>query len=132
MSEPTSATRFLLGLRTTIYYVPDVARARDWYARLLGKAPYYDTPYYVGFNVGGFELGLHPEGDAHRAGDGGAATYWGVASVAEAWTRVLALGATAHENPNEVGQGIVVAAVKDPFGNVLGLIENPHFPNTEG
>ena len=126
MKPPT-----FLGLRTAIYYVPDIERAKTWYRSLLGVDPYFDQPFYVGFNVGGFELGLHPADESeHRPGAGGAVPYWGVEKLAEAWPRVLALGATSVDEPSDVGEGIQVAVAKDPFGNLIGLIENPHFPNT--
>jgi hypothetical protein len=99
----------LLGLRTAIYPVADIAVAKAWYARVVGYAPYFDEPFYVGFNVGGFELGLIPEGETSTAG---AQPLWGVTNI---------------EAPTEVGGGIKVAAVEDLFGNRLGLIENPHF-----
>ncbi|WP_415910317.1 VOC family protein [Oleiharenicola sp. Vm1] len=114
------------GLRSHLLAAPDLARAKDWYARALGQAPYFDEPFYVGFNVGGFELGLVP--DARPAtGPGGGVAYWGVDDVAATHARLLALGATALEAPTEVGGGIVVASVVDPFGNTVGLIFNPHF-----
>jgi catechol 2,3-dioxygenase-like lactoylglutathione lyase family enzyme len=114
-----------LGLRTAAYYVDDITTGRDWYAKVLGFPPYFDEPFYVGFNVGGFELGLQPEegrtkGDAHIA-------YWGVDDAESAVKKLLELGATAFEGVQDVGGGIKVATVKDPFGNVLGVIENPHF-----
>jgi lactoylglutathione lyase len=118
-----------LGLRTAIYFVPDLERAKRWYASVLEIEPYYDSPYYVGFNVGGFELGLHPANDRKQSGTGGVETYWGVERMSEAWPRLLALGAKAMDEPNDVGEGILVAAAEDPFGNVIGLIENRHFPN---
>jgi predicted enzyme related to lactoylglutathione lyase len=120
----------LLGLRTVVYYVPDMDAAKAWYRSLLGIDPYFDQPYYIGFNVGGFELGLHPAGDGHAAGAGGAVAYWGVASLASVWPRALELGGEPAEKPQDVGEGIQVATVRDPFGNLLGLIENPGFPNT--
>jgi predicted enzyme related to lactoylglutathione lyase len=40
---------------------------------------------------------------------------------------LLALGAKLHQPVTEVGGGIRVAAVLDPFGNVFSIIENPHF-----
>lgn len=119
-----------LGLRTVIYYVPDLERARAWYRTLLGIEPYFDQPFYIGFNVGGFELGLHPGGDRERAGSGGPASYWGVERMTVAWPRALGLGAVAVSAPEDVGDGIQVATVRDPFGNLIGLIENPHFPNS--
>ncbi|MBI1798024.1 MAG: VOC family protein [Candidatus Eisenbacteria bacterium] len=120
----------LQGLRTVIYFVGDMERARAWYRSLLGIEPYFDQPFYIGFNVGGFELGLHPANDTHPAGAGGQIAYWGVETMATAWARVTATGVTPVEQPEDVGGGILVASVRDPFGNLLGLIENPNFPNT--
>jgi predicted enzyme related to lactoylglutathione lyase len=114
------------GLRTALYAAPDLARAKDWYARVLGRAPYFDEPFYVGFNVGGFELGLVPDAPV-AAAPGGTVACWGVADVPATYARLLELGAQAHDAPTEVGGGIVVATVVDPFGNLLGLIFNPHF-----
>jgi predicted enzyme related to lactoylglutathione lyase len=115
-------------LMTAIYPAPDLARAKAWYATAFGVEPYFDEPFYVGFSVGGYELGLVPsEGELHQPGNRGVIAYWGVASAAEAWTRMLALGATALSPVQEVGGDIRVAVVADPFGNALGLIENPHF-----
>ena len=63
------------GLYTVIYQVPDVAEAREWYATAFGVRPYFDEPFYVGFNIGGYELGLHP---GSTEGGGGVVAYWGV------------------------------------------------------
>ena len=114
----------LLGLRTALYPAPDLARAKAWYAQVLEQAPYFDEPFYVGFEVGGFELGLLPNA---TPGITGPQPLWGVADANAAHARLLALGATALEPVTEVGGGIKVAAVLDPFGNRLGLIENPAF-----
>ncbi len=114
----------ILGLRTVIYPAPDLGAARDWYSRMLGQAPYFDEPFYVGFSVGGFELGLLPDA---QPGSAGPQPLWGVANIDSAYARLLELGATALEPVTEVGGGIKVAAVTDPFGNRLGIIENPHF-----
>jgi predicted enzyme related to lactoylglutathione lyase len=118
-----------LGLRSAIYQVKDLERAKDWYRSVLGIGPYFDEPFYVGFNVGGFELGLHPAEGANATGGTGGVAYWGVEHMAEAWPRLLKLGAQAVNEPQDVGEGIQVAVAKDPFGNLLGVIENPHFPN---
>jgi predicted enzyme related to lactoylglutathione lyase len=114
----------ILGLRTVIYPTSDLQRAKAWYARWLGRQPYFDAPYYVGFTVGGFELGLLPDG---TPGAGGAQALWGVADAQAAYDRLLELGAAPLEPLKDVGEGIRVAAVLDPFGNRLGLIENPNF-----
>ena len=114
----------ILGLRTAIYPVADLDAAKRWYTEMLGQAPYFDQPFYVGFAVGGFELGLLPDG---QPGSAGPRPLWGVADIAGALARLLALGATEIEPVTDVGDGIQVAAVRDPFGNRFGLIQNPHF-----
>jgi len=114
----------ILGLRTAIYPAPDLAAAKLWYAEVLGLAPYFDEPFYVGFNVGGFELGLLPD---TTPGTTGPQPLWGVANIEAAHTRLLQLGAKPLDPIVEVGGGIKVAAVIDPFGNRFGVIENPHF-----
>ena len=112
------------GLRSAIYPVGDLAAAKAWYARVLDATPYFDEPFYVGFNVGGFELGLLPDG---TPGKTGVYAYWGVTDAAGAYERLVALGASPDEPVNEVGHGIKVGSVIDPFGNRLSVIENPHF-----
>jgi predicted enzyme related to lactoylglutathione lyase len=114
----------ILGLRTAIYPAPDLAAAKRWYSDVLGVTPYFDEPFYVGFTVGGFELGLLPDG---TPGTGGPQPLWGVKDIDAAYARLLELGATPLEPVVEVGAAIRVAAVTDPFGNRFGLIENPHF-----
>ena len=114
----------ILGLRTAIYPVKDLDAAKAWYSQVVGQAPYFDQPFYVGFSVGGFELGLGPDGEA---GVAGAQPLWGVLSAEQAFSKLLSLGAVSLEPVTEVGDGIKVAAVQDPFGNRFGIIENPHF-----
>ncbi len=117
----------ILGLRTVIYHVPDLARAKQWYSSAFGVQPYFDEPFYVGFNVGGYELGLDPDTKGVKPGPGGAVTYWGVPDADKAVAHFTKAGATLRSAVQEVGEGIRVASVADPFGNVIGLIENPHF-----
>ena len=119
-------SKSFLGLRTCIYRVADIAKAKAWYTEVFGTEPYFDEPFYVGFNIAGYELGLQPEENAGEKGES-VLTYWGVADVETTHQRLLQLGATAHEAPAEVGGGIVVATVKDPWNNILGIIHNPHF-----
>jgi predicted enzyme related to lactoylglutathione lyase len=118
----------LHGLRTVIYHVGDLDRAKEWYGAVLGLRPYFDEPFYVGFDVGGFELGLQPDDpDAPRASTGVSA-YWGVDDAEAALGRLLELGAAEHSGGvQDVGDGILLATVLDPHGNVFGVIENPHF-----
>ena len=117
----------LLGLRTTIYRVSDIQKAKEWYANFLGFQPYFDEPFYVGFNVAGFELGLQPEEGAVKTKSEGVNTYWGVEDIEATFAKLISMGATEHEEPTDVGGGIQVAMVKDPSGNLLGIIFNPHF-----
>lgn len=117
----------LLGLRTVIYLVGDIDRAKEWYSSVLGFGPYFDEPFYVGFDVGGFELGLQPDAAGGPRSDSGVIAYWGVEDAGDAFERLLGLGATEHSAVQDVGGGIRVATVLDPFGNVFGVIENPHF-----
>ena len=116
----------LQGLRTAIYHVGDLEAAKEWYAEVLGTRPYFDEPFYVGFDVGGFELGLQPDGSTSRSSTGVIA-YWGVDDADAALARLLELGARGHGGVQDVGDSIRIATVLDPFGNVFGFIENPHF-----
>ena len=117
----------LLGLRTVIYKAPDLARAKTWYRDIFGVTPYFDEPFYVGFNIGGFELGLDPGGDGQPPGPGGSVAYWGVANLRDTMDRLASAGVAVVSPLQDVGEGILVATIADPFGNVIGLIENPHF-----
>lgn len=126
MSEPAPKPQ-LEGLRTVIYHAPDLAKTKAWYSKVLGIEPYFDQPFYVGFNVAGYELGLDPDASSTPGGNGGAVAYWGVANAETAFRRLIELGATERSAVQEVGEGIRVATVLDPFGNIFGIIENPHF-----
>ena len=115
------------GLATVIYHVRDIDRAKAWYAAAFQQAPYFDQPFYVGFNIGGYELGLDPDPAGTPPGPGGTVAYWRVPQIDEAIRQFVAAGATVATPAHDVGEQIKVAAVADPFGNVIGLIENPHF-----
>lgn len=117
----------MLGLRTTIYKVADLQKATAWYSQAFVTSPYFDEPFYVGFNIQGYELGLLPEEEPTIDKADSVLSYWGVEKIEEEFRRLLALGATAHERPNNVGGDLMVASVKDPWGNIIGLIYNPHF-----
>jgi predicted enzyme related to lactoylglutathione lyase len=117
----------ILGLRTVIYRVDDLDRAKAWYRDAFEVEPYFDEPYYVGFSIGGFELGLDPDLSEGKPGPGGSIAYWGIDSIELAYARFVKLGALPLVGIKEVGGGIKVATLADPFGNTIGLIENPHF-----
>lgn len=115
-----------LGLRTVIYAAADLEKAKAWYSQVLSQPPYFSEPFYVGFNVGGFELGLDPDTSRVRPGNN-AVAYWGVPDAPAAFRRLVELGATENSPIQDVGGGVLVGSVVDPFGNVLGIIQNPHF-----
>lgn len=117
----------ILGLRTTIYKVGDMEKAKKWYAAAFDKAPYWDEPFYVGFNIGGYELGLQPAASSDTIKARGVISYWGVADIHKAYSHFIESGAIENEKPFSVGGPLMVASVKDPWGNVIGLIYNPEF-----
>ena len=103
----------LQGLRTVIYPAPDLEASKAWWSALLGIAPYFDQPFYVGFNVGGYELGLLPD----VSPSDGALVYWGVADAAAAVAAAIDAGAVEHTPATDVGDGIVTATVRTPTGS---------------
>jgi predicted enzyme related to lactoylglutathione lyase len=118
----------VLGLRTVSYYADNLEAAKIWYSKAFSLEPYFDEPFYVGFNVGGYELGLQPEDKDFPAVKGNASiTYWGVEDILESYRHFLEIGATEHEGPVNVGGDLMVASVIDPWGNIIGIIYNPEF-----
>jgi predicted enzyme related to lactoylglutathione lyase len=116
------------GLRTAIYKVSSLADAKEWYSKVFDTQPYFDEVFYVGFDIQGYELGLVPDDDEPNVKKStNVVVYWGVDSIQEEFDRLLVLGATVFENPENVGDGVMVATVKDPWQNVLGIIYNPFF-----
>jgi predicted enzyme related to lactoylglutathione lyase len=111
------------GIRTVIYPVTDLARAKALYAKLSGVAPYADEPYYVGFRVGDQEIGLDPNG--HSQGMTGPVGYWHVNDIEETLVQVLDAGAQTQQAVRDVGEGKLIASVKDADGNVIGLVQSP-------
>ena len=131
MQKQSAMKTDFLGLRTVVYQVSDINLAKDWYIKVLNIQPYFDESFYVGFNVAGYELALQPGKNNTTQNSGGAVSYWGVDDVKSKYQELLALGAVSFEEPNEVGGGIVVATVIDPWGNLFGIIYNPHFSLAE-
>ncbi|MBW8487709.1 VOC family protein [Actinomadura parmotrematis] len=130
----------LRGLTTVSFYAGDVAAAADWYAGFLGVRPYFrrpveGPPVYVEFRIGEHEheLGIVDArfaphaGAGDAAGAGGAVVYWHVEDVPAAVDRALGLGASLYEGVTERGPGFVTACVRDPFGNLLGVMFNEHY-----
>ncbi len=113
-----------LGIRSVIYPTADLAASRDWFANLLGVQPYFDEPFYVGFNLGGYELGIDPGADLAS----GPISYWGVENASESLADLVAAGATDSSGVSDVGDGLRMATVQLPGGaGLFGIIENPAF-----
>lgn len=106
-------------LKTIIYPVTDLARAKTLYGTLLGVEPYADGEYYVGFRVDDQQVGLDPNG--HSQGMTGPVGYWQVADIQESLKALLDAGAEVQQEVKDVGGGMLIASVKDADGNVTGL-----------
>ncbi|MDP5226273.1 MULTISPECIES: VOC family protein [Arthrobacter] len=129
----------LRGIATVNIYAEDLKEARRWYTELLGAEPYFAREVdgglaYVEFRIGDFstELGIidarfAPQPRGTRETVSGAIAYWAVDDAEAAFTRLLELGATEHQAVRTQGPGFVTASVVDPFGNLLGVMENSHY-----
>ncbi|PZR29505.1 MAG: glyoxalase/bleomycin resistance/extradiol dioxygenase family protein [Citrobacter freundii] len=109
-------------LRTVIYKTNDLAAAKSWYIKATGVDPYFDEPFYVGFDIHGFELGLDPDMKDVVPGNQ-TISYWDVEDVSKAAAHLTSIGAKLVQDKTNVGGPIFVAIVEDPFGNHLGLIQ---------
>jgi len=112
------------GAKTILQPVTDLAKAKPVYTALLGVEPMADTPYYVGYEAAGQQIGLVPPAGAEPQGLTSPTAYWHVADIAAKLAEVTAAGATVRSEPREVGGGRLVATFADPDGNVLGLIQD--------
>lgn len=132
-----ATSQILRGMTTVSFYADDVKAARKWYTELLGIAPYFErpdseNPAYLEFRIGDYqhELGIidrkyAPQGTS--TSPGGAILYWHVDDIEAAFEKVKALGATVYEPLIKREAGFITASVVDPFGNILGLMYNPHY-----
>lgn len=110
------------GIMTVLHPVSDLAAAKTVYSALLGMEPTADSPYYVGFEAAGQQIGLVPGGGPQ--GMTSPVAYWHVADIEAKLAEVTAAGATLKEAAHDVGGGRLVATVTDPDGNVLGLLQD--------
>lgn len=125
-------TNALRGIATISFYAADHEAAKQWYTDLLGFEPYFQVPGYVEFRIGDFqhELGII---DAQYAppgateGPAGVPVYWHVDDLQGALDNLLSKGATLYQPVTDRGHGFVTASVVDPFGNILGVMYNPHY-----
>lgn len=111
------------GVKTILFPVRDAGAAKAVFQVLLGVEPIADAPYYIGWNIDGQDIGLVPDG--HKAGMTGPTVYFVVDDVHATLKGMLDAGAQANEEVRDVGGGKLVATVKDPDGNVVGITQNP-------
>ena len=109
------------GIKTIIFPVTDVAKAKALFSRLLGVEPYADQPYYVGFKVDGQDIGLDPNG--HRNGMTGPVAYLHVDDIESSLQVLLDAGGEAQGDVRHVG-GRRIVTVKDADGNPIGLLQD--------
>lgn len=108
------------GIKAAIYPVKDIVKAKAMFAKLLGVAPYTDSAYYVGYKVGDIDIGLDPNG--HKEG---MTLYYDVTDIKSSLQALLDAGAYTVQAVNDVGQGLLIASVKDADGNIIGLRQQP-------
>jgi len=130
-------TQTLRGMATVSFWADDLKAARDWYRELLGIDPYFErpnsnNPAYIEFRFGDYqhELGIidrkfAPKGAGN--GTGGAVLFWHVDDIDATLTRLIAMGAREYEPLIAREAGFITASVVDPFGNILGIMYNPHY-----
>ncbi len=111
------------GIRLFIYPVRDIAQAKTLFSKLFGIQPYFDQPYYVGFKVGDQEIGLDPNG--HKQGMTEPVGYWQVDDIKKSLQLLLDAGAQAQQEVKDVGEGKLIASVKDASSNIIGLMQLP-------
>ncbi len=128
----------LRGFATLNIWADDVPAAAAWYAEFLGIEPYFSrpgpdgVPAYIEFRIGDSadELGIidrryAPPGAP--SAPGGVIMHWHVDDLEGTLQRLISLGATEYAPITPRGEGFVTASVVDPFGNVLGVMYNPHY-----
>ena len=110
-------------LHGVTFFVPDIKAAADWYAEVLGSIPTFVSPHYIEFQLSTSMLGFHPEDDKNKAGGGSQVAYWKVENLDVAVRRLDSLGAAIYRGPITDHDGSMIAQMRDPFGNILGLIQ---------
>jgi predicted enzyme related to lactoylglutathione lyase len=128
----------LRGIATVSFFAADHAAATKWYTEFLGIEPYFERPGYAEFRLGDYqhELGLidrhYAPGVDSSQGRAGVTVYWHVDDVHVVLQRAVSMGAKQLEAPQDRGHGFVTATVVDPFGNILGIMFNPHYLDVLG
>ena len=122
----------LRGLSTINFFASDHETAKKWYTEFLGVEPYFNVPGYAEFRIGDFqhELGIVDSRyapDSASNGPAGAIVFWHVDDVQATLEHLIAMGACIYQPMSDRGNGFATASVVDPFGNILGIMSNPHY-----
>lgn len=127
----------LRGLATISLFANDLQKAKKWYTEFLGIEPYYafpdnENPAYIEFRLGDFEHELEiidKKYQPKQASDkpGGVVAFWHVDDLKGTFDKLIGMGTTEYEKITERADGFVTASVIDPFGNILGIMYNPHY-----
>jgi predicted enzyme related to lactoylglutathione lyase len=130
-------TQTLRGMATVSFFADDIKAARKWYSELLGTDPYFErpdtiNPAYIEFRIGDHqhELGIIDKKFAPQSSissPGGAVVFWHVDDIEGMLEKVKSMGAREYEPLTKREAGFITASVLDPFGNILGLMYNPHY-----
>ncbi len=123
----------LRGIATVNIWAADHSKAVSWYSELLKVKPYFERPGYAEFRVGDYEteVGIIDSSYAPYLAfpdkPAGAVIYWQVDDVQAMFSKLLTMNSTELEAPKDRGNGFTTATVVDPFGNMLGIMQNPHY-----
>jgi len=107
------------------YFVDDLQTAVAWYTERLGRQPAVRGDALVAFEINGVRLTLHSADELNSPGAAGTVPYWTVPSVDDVVAEWTAHGATAHRGPKTVFTGERLCQLRDPFGNLFGVREDP-------
>ena len=108
------------GVKTIIYPVKDMARAKAQFSALLGVEPYADQPYYVGFKVGDQDIGLVP-----NRNNPGMTAFYHVDNIKQTLQSLVESGSQILQDIRNVGGEKLIASVRDDDGNIIGLVQSP-------
>jgi predicted enzyme related to lactoylglutathione lyase len=111
------------GLKAVVFPTSDLAKSKELLSLVLGVAPVFDEPYYVGFQVKGLDIGLDPNGASR--GMTGATPMIEVDDIRATVDAMTAMGATIVEDVEPMGGGHFIAMLRDAEGNMIGLGQTP-------
>ncbi len=117
----------MLGLRSCIFQSDNIVQVADWYKIALDKEPYFQNDNYIWFDIWGYELGIFRRESSYLKLGNTVEVYWWVDDVKSELDRLIWFWATVKDLPTDVGSGIIMASIIDPFGNFFGIIHNPNF-----